>query len=139
MFELDHIGIAVNNIEISQNIFKILNFKFEKVENVQSQGVKVSFSKGESKLELLEGNTEFSPKMPILPNPIKSFIHKNGEGLHHICFRTKEIESAFEMIKKQGVKILSNNIETGAGGHRMFFIHPKYTKGLLIEIIERND
>jgi methylmalonyl-CoA epimerase len=83
---------------------------------------------GESRLELLEPTSETSA--------IAKFIAKRGEGLHHVSLRVPELATVVERLKSQGVRLVSDEIKTGAGGHRYVFVHPASTGGVLLELVE---
>jgi LAO/AO transport system kinase len=83
---------------------------------------------GESRLELMEATSETST--------IAKFIAKRGEGLHHVCLRVPDLTAVVERLKTDGVRLVSNEIKTGAGGHRYVFVHPSSTGGVLLELVE---
>jgi methylmalonyl-CoA epimerase len=83
---------------------------------------------GESRLELLEATSEDST--------IAKFIAKRGEGLHHVCLRVPDLPAAVARLKKDGVRLVSEEIKTGAGGHKYVFVHPSSTGGVLLELVE---
>jgi methylmalonyl-CoA epimerase len=83
---------------------------------------------GESRFELLEATSEDSA--------IAKFIAKRGEGLHHVSLRVRDLAAAVERLKKNGVRLVSNEIKVGAGGHRYVFVHPSSTGGVLLELVE---
>jgi methylmalonyl-CoA epimerase len=83
---------------------------------------------GETRLELLEPTSADSV--------IAKFIAKRGEGLHHISIRVPDIETAVQKLKSEGTRLVSDEIKTGAGGHRYIFLHPSSTSGVLIELVE---
>ncbi len=83
---------------------------------------------GESRLELLEATADDST--------IARFIAKHGEGLHHVCLRVPDLATAVAKLKREGVRLVSNEIKTGAGGHRYVFVHPQSTAGVLLELVE---
>jgi methylmalonyl-CoA epimerase len=83
---------------------------------------------GESRLELLEATSENST--------IAKFIAKRGEGLHHVCLKVPDLAAAVARLKKDGVRLVSEEIKTGAGGHRYVFVHPSSTGGVLLELVE---
>jgi methylmalonyl-CoA epimerase len=83
---------------------------------------------GESRIELLEATAEGST--------IAKFISKRGEGLHHVCLRVPDLPAAVARLKKDGVRLVSEEIKTGAGGHRYVFLHPSSTGGVLLELVE---
>ena len=98
----------------------------EVVEGEQVRLVMVAV--GESRLELLEAISESSA--------IAKFIAKRGEGLHHVCLRVPDLPAAVERLKKDGVRLVSDEIKTGAGGHRYVFVHPSSAGGVLLELVE---
>jgi methylmalonyl-CoA/ethylmalonyl-CoA epimerase len=135
--KLDHIGIAVKEIEtVERKLSKLLGITFDKIEIVENQKSKVVFSNASPSIELIEATQDNSPDYPILKHPIKSFIDKKGEGLHHICYSVKDIKSAYHIISDSGVKIIGKCLQVGSKGRKLFFIDPNETNGILIEIIE---
>lgn len=130
--KIDHIGIAVRNIEkTSKLLSNILGLKVVGEEIVEEQKVKVAFLPlGDSELELLEST---SPE-----GPIARFIEKKGEGIQHIAFRVNNIEEILEKLKKEGVRLIDEKPRYGAGGAKIAFLHPKDTNGILVELCERD-
>jgi len=130
--KIDHIGIAVNSIEKTSELFsKILRLKVAGEEFIEEQKVKVAFLPlGDSELELLEST---SPD-----GPIARFIEKKGEGIQHIAFRVDNLEKALEKLKEEGVRLIDEKPRYGAGGAKIAFLHPKSTNGILIELCERD-
>ncbi|MGB9840942.1 methylmalonyl-CoA epimerase [Thermovenabulum sp.] len=128
---MDHIGIAVKDLEEAKKIYTdLLGLEVHGEEIVEEQKVKVVFIPvGDSEVELLEST---DPE-----GPIAKFIEKNGEGIQHIAFRVDDIEKALEELKQKGVRLIDEKPRYGAGGARIAFIHPKATKGVLIELCER--
>lgn len=128
--KIDHIGIAVTNIEEQINFYKnILNLEFEKIEVITSENVKACFFKiGEVHIELLEPTSDESP--------IKKFIDKKGQGIHHISYKTDNIAKEIENLKDNNITLLNETPKTGAGGKKICFIHPKSTFSVLTEICE---
>ncbi len=129
--KLDHIGIAVNNLESAKEMYeKILMAKAYYEEVLDNQKVKVAFFKtGEdSKIELLEGTETDSP--------ISKFIAKKGEGVHHIAYLVDDIYSEIERMKIEGFEPLQIEPKIGAAGKLVFFFHPKTTGGVLIELCQ---
>lgn len=128
--KLDHVGIAVKSLDISNNIFeKLFNHGPFKTEEVETQKVKVSFFKtGESKIELLEPMAEESP--------IAKFIEKKGEGVHHLAFLVDDIYAEIKRMKEEGFQPLSEEPRVGANNKLVCFFHPKNTNGVLIEICQ---
>ncbi len=134
MFEkLEHLGIAVKNIAESDKLFKkLLGDTFYKQEEVESEGVKTAFyDGGNTKIELLEATTEGSP--------IKKFIDKKGEGLHHIAFEVDDIHKRMEELRNDGFRLLNEKPKPGADNKLICFIHPKDTNGILIELCMDKD
>ncbi|NAS30966.1 methylmalonyl-CoA epimerase [Flavobacteriaceae bacterium R38] len=130
MNKIEHLGIAVRDIEKSNELFeKLLGSPSYKIEEVESEGVKTSFFKiGESKIELLEATKEDSP--------IAKFIAKKGEGIHHIAFDVTDIEKEVARLKKEGFQILNEIPKKGADNKKVVFLHPKSTNGTLIELCQ---
>jgi methylmalonyl-CoA/ethylmalonyl-CoA epimerase len=128
--KIEHIGIAVKNLEISNQLFaKILNTEHYKTEEVASEGVKTSFFKtGENKIELLEATKPDSP--------IAKFIEKKGEGIHHIAFAVKDIKAEMQRLKQEGCLLLNEEPKLGADNKLVCFIHPKSSNGVLIELCQ---
>lgn len=131
VLKIDHIGIAVNNLEESLDFYsKVLGIESTGTEIVEEQKVKVAFLPcGDSELELLEST---SPD-----GPVAKFIEKNGEGLQHIALRVDDIEGALNYLKEKGVRLIDEKPRYGAGGAKIAFLHPKATKGILLELSER--
>ena len=127
--KIDHIGIAVSNLDEAMELYKKLGFEVKEVEEVAEQKVKVAMLPvGESKIELLEATSEDSA--------IAKFIEKRGEGIHHIAINVKDIEKALENAKNEGLKLIDEKPRVGAGGKKVAFVHPKSTKGVLLEFVE---
>ena len=130
--KIDHIGIAVKNLEKALNFYEgILGLKCEDTEVVQDQKVKVAFLPiGDTEVELLE-STEVN-------GPIAKYIEKRGEGIQHIAYRVDNIEKAIEEMKEKGIRMIDEKPRYGAGGARIAFAHPKDTHGVLVELCERD-
>jgi methylmalonyl-CoA/ethylmalonyl-CoA epimerase len=130
MNKIEHIGIAVKSLEISNELFaKILNTTPYKSEKVISEGVNTSFFKmGDSKIELLEATKADSP--------IAKFIEKKGEGIHHIAFDVSDILSEMERLKNEGFVLLNTEPKKGADNKLVCFLHPKSSNGVLIELCQ---
>jgi len=131
VLKVDHIGIAVKNLEESLKFYtEVLGLKNEGIEVVEEQQVKVAFLPcGDSELELLESTTP--------DGPIAKFIEKNREGIQHIALRVDNIEEALAYLKEKGVRLIDEKPRYGAGGARIAFLHPKATNGVLLELSER--
>ncbi|MEM6720329.1 MAG: methylmalonyl-CoA epimerase [Bacteroidota bacterium] len=130
MNKIEHIGIAVKDIEASNQLFaKLFNKEHYKMEEVESEGVKTSFFQlGESKIELLEATREDSP--------IAKFIAKKGEGVHHIAFDVTDIHAEVARLKAEGFVVLNETPKKGADNKLVVFLHPKSTNGTLIELCQ---
>lgn len=130
MLKIEHIGIAVKDINESNALFgKLFNKPFYKTEEVISEGVITSFFQiGESKIELLQATNPDSP--------IHKFIEKKGEGIHHIAFEVKNIEEEIERLKKEGFELIHSIPKLGADNKKIAFLHPKSTNGVLIELCQ---
>ena len=130
MDKIEHIGIAVKNIEVSNKIFSALFDKENyKVEEVLSEGVKTSFFQiGPNKIELLEATNPDSA--------ISKFIEKKGEGIHHIAFAVENITKEIERLKNLGFNILNDVPKKGADNKLVAFVHPKSANGVLIELCQ---
>jgi methylmalonyl-CoA epimerase len=129
MFQIDHLGIAVKSLSAAKAIYEKLGLSVSPVETVEQEQVRlVMVPVGESRLELLEATSENST--------IAKFIAKRGEGLHHVCLKVPDLPAAVERLKKDGVRLVSGEIKTGAGGHKYVFVHPSSAGGVLLELVE---
>ena len=130
MLKIEHIGIAVNDLEKSNELFaKLLGKPHYKVEKVESESVATSFFQiGESKIELLQGTNEESA--------IAKYLEKKGEGIHHLAFSVEDIEKEVERLKSEGFLAISDKPKRGADNKLVFFFHPKATNGVLIELCQ---
>ncbi|RMZ60364.1 methylmalonyl-CoA epimerase [Chryseobacterium nematophagum] len=128
--KLEHIGIAVKSLGISDELFtKLLGENSYKQERVDREGVITSFYKmGESKLELLEASNSESP--------ISKFIEKKGEGIHHLAFGVENILEEIKRLKKNGFEFISEEPKEGADNKLVVFLHPKSTNGVLVELCQ---
>jgi methylmalonyl-CoA epimerase len=128
-FQIDHLGIAVKSLAAAKGIYEKLGLSVSPEEVVEPEKVRlVMVPVGESRLELLEPTSEDST--------IAKFIAKRGEGLHHVCMRVPDLKAAVEKLKREGVRLVSDEIKTGAGGHRYVFVHPASAGGVLLELVE---
>lgn len=130
MKKIEHIGIAVANLEASLVIYeKLFGKTAYKQEEVVSEGVKTAFFKsGPNKIELLEATNPESP--------IAKFIAKKGEGIHHIAFEVDDITIEIERLKNEGFIVLNEIPKKGADNKLVAFLHPKSTNGVLIELCQ---
>jgi methylmalonyl-CoA/ethylmalonyl-CoA epimerase len=130
MNKIEHIGIAVKNLEDSNLLFeKLLDIAPYKTETVESEGVTTSFfMMGETKIELLAATTAESP--------ITKFISKRGEGIHHIAFAVNNIENEIARLKSEGFEFIADTPKKGADNKIICFLHPKSTNGVLIELCQ---
>ncbi|WP_223606813.1 methylmalonyl-CoA epimerase [Chryseobacterium sp. OSA05B] len=128
--KLEHIGIAVKSLGVSDELFaKLLGKESYKKESVEREGVITSFyGTGESKIELLEASNPESP--------ISKFIDKKGEGIHHLAFGVENILEEVERLKKEGFQFISEEPKEGADNKLVVFLHPKSTNGVLVELCQ---
>lgn len=128
--KIEHIGIAVKDLETANNIYlKLFNKTPYKTEKVESEAVSTSFFQlGDSKIELLEATNETSA--------IAKFIEKKGEGIHHIAFDVDDIYKEMERLKKEGFVLINETPKKGADNKLVCFIHPKSANGILIELCQ---
>ena len=126
---LDHLGIAVRSIADSQGLYLALGVSVSGIEEVVQERVRVMMLRvGESRIELLEATEADSA--------VRRFIAKRGEGLHHIALRVSDLAAAVDKLKAQGVRLVSEAVQVGAGGHRYVFVHPSSANGVLLELVE---
>ena len=132
MKKIDHVGIAVNDLKHSNQLFaKLLGVDFDEIhiEEIEEQKVVASFLQlGNTKVELIEPTTADSP--------IAKFLDKKGEGTHHVAFEVEDIKAEMKRLKKEGFKLLSEEPRIGAGGKLICFIHPKTANGVLVELVQ---
>lgn len=130
MKKIEHLGIAVHDLEASNLLFqKLLGVPHYKIEEVESEGVRTSFFKsGPNKIELLEAID--------LESPIAKFLEKRGEGIHHIAFAVDDLEAEMERLAQEGFTILNKIPKRGADNKLVVFLHPKDTNGVLIELCQ---
>jgi LAO/AO transport system kinase len=125
---LDHLGVAVKSIATARGFYESLGLVVSHEETVEHEKVKTAMLPlGESRIELLEATEEDST--------IGKFVAKRGEGLHHIAVHVDGIDAMFARLTAQGVRLASDAVRVGAGGHRYFFVHPASTGGVLLEIV----
>lgn len=126
---IDHLGIAVENIAAARTFYEALGLDVAHEETVEHEGVRVAMLPlGKSRVELLE---------PLGPETtVGRYLAKRGPGLHHVALHVDDIEATWNALTAKGVRIVSPSIQTGAGGHLYFFVHPKSTGGVLLEICQ---
>jgi methylmalonyl-CoA epimerase len=128
-FSIDHLGIAVKSLASAKRIYEKLGLAVSAEEIVEQEKVRlVMVPVGDTRLELLEPTSEDST--------IAKFISKRGEGLHHVCMKVPDLIAAVEKLKREGVRLVSEEIKIGAGGHRYVFVHPASAGGVLLELVE---
>ena len=129
--EIDHIGIAVESLQLGKGFYEALGLGPMTVEEVPSQKVKVGFFelKNQANIELLEATSADSP--------IAKFIQKRGGGIHHICLRVKDISATLEVLKKKGTRLINEAPVEGAHNCLVAFVHPSSTGGVLVELSQK--
>jgi methylmalonyl-CoA/ethylmalonyl-CoA epimerase len=130
MKKIEHIGIAVKNLEESNLLFaKLLGTPHYKIEVVEAEGVRTSFfDVGGVKIELLEATRPDSP--------IAAFIEKKGEGIHHLAFEAEPLQEKMTELKREGFWLLADQPKPGADNKEIVFIHPKSANGVLVELCQ---
>jgi methylmalonyl-CoA epimerase len=129
MFQIDHLGIAVKSLTAAKSIYEKLGLSISAEETVAAEKVRVvMIPVGESRLELLEATSDDSA--------IAKFIAKRGEGMHHVCLKVPDLAAAVAKLKQDGVRLVSEEIKIGAGGHRYVFVHPQSSGGVLLELVD---
>ena len=130
MLKIEHLGIAVSDLKKSIPLFEqLLNTPCYKTQVVENQGVSTAFFQtGDAKVELLEATRDDSP--------IKKYIDKKGEGIHHIAFEVENIQAEMKRLSALGFELLSEQPQIGADNKLICFLHPKTTNGLLIELCQ---
>jgi len=128
---IEHIGIAVADLEKAIEFYEnVLGLKCYRIEEVEDQKVKTAFFQvGQTKIELLESTAP--------DGPIAKYIEKKGEGMHHLAFSVKNIEKQLEEVSSKGVQLIDSKPRKGAEGLDIAFLHPKSTKGVLVEFCEK--
>ncbi|MBM3453050.1 MAG: methylmalonyl-CoA epimerase [Bacteroidetes bacterium] len=128
--KIEHLGIAVENIEESLKIYEnLLGAECYKIEIVESEFVKTAFIQiGESKIELLEPTDGESQ--------ISKFLKKKGQGFHHVAFDVENIDDEIKRLIAKGFVLINQTSKDGADNKRIAFLHPKSTNGLLVELCQ---
>jgi methylmalonyl-CoA/ethylmalonyl-CoA epimerase len=129
-FPIDHIGIAVQDLELASLPYQTLGFAVVgDDEFIQSQQVTVrTFQAGDSLLELLCPTS--------LDSPIARFLAKQGQGMHHVAFRVKNLEAEIARLEQTGAQFISNVPRAGRAGTRVVFLKPSWGQGVLMELVE---
>jgi methylmalonyl-CoA epimerase len=128
-FSIDHLGIAVKSLAAAKTFYEKLGLNVSPEETIEHERVRlVMVPVGESRLELLEATSEDST--------VARFISKRGEGLHHVCLKVPDLRAAVDRLKRDGVRLVSDDIKVGAGGHQYVFVHPASTGGVLLELVQ---
>jgi methylmalonyl-CoA/ethylmalonyl-CoA epimerase len=128
---IDHIGVAVKDLDEAIHVYRdILGFKLEGVHTMNKRMLKIAFfSLGESRIELLQ---------PLsVDSTVAKFLETRGEGIQHLAVKVKNVEATLEEFKRKGVVLIDEKPKTGALGNKMAFVHPKSTRGVLLELVEK--
>ena len=130
--KISHIGIAVTSLEEQIPFYKdVLGLEFTGTETVEDQMVKVAFFNiGDTRIELLEPTSENST--------IAKYIAKRGQGIHHLAYKVDDCQTALDKMEAEGIRLIDSSPRIGAGGHKIGFVHPKSTFGILIELTEEH-
>ena len=129
MTKIDHLGIAVNSIQAARSFYEALGLEVAQEETVEHEQVRVAMIPvAESRIELLEPTAEDSP--------VGKFLKKRGEGLHHVALQVEDIAGTLRALKAKRVRLISDEVRVGAGGHLYFFVHPSSAGGVLLEICQ---
>ena len=125
---VDHVAVAISNLEEAITLYeRITGARSSPVEELPAQGVRVAFV---GELELLE---------PLSPDStVARFLEKQGQGLHHIAYRTSDIRAELDRLASQGFELIDREPRPGAGGHLVAFLHPRGTGRVLIELVQHN-
>lgn len=132
ILKIEHIGIAVNDLQKASMLLKLLGLSASKTKNIDSENVKVvkySTSNNNHKIELLEATS--------MSSPISTFIKKRGEGVHHIALEVDNIENAIKYLKEKNIRLVYEDIRLGADNKLINFIHPDSCPGILIELCQQ--
>lgn len=131
--KINHLGVAVRELEPAIRFYnELLGLELKEVKELPERGLKIAFLQaGESLLELLAPLDETSQ--------ISKFLDKRGEGIHHLCLETDDIEAELARLEGEGVALISKKAEVGAEGLPVAFLHPKSTHGVLLELIQTKD
>lgn len=126
---IEHVAIAVKNLDAARETFAKLGIVCDYEETLPKAGIRLAMLPiGESALELLEPQTEDSRTA--------TWIRERGEGLYHICLEVDDIDAALVELREKGIKLRDEVPRTGHGGHRIAFLEPESTAGILVELVE---
>ena len=128
---VDHVGVAVKDLDEAIHVYRdILGFNLEGVHTMNERMLKIAFfSLGESRIELLQ---------PLSPDStVAKFLETRGEGIQHLAVKVKNVEATLEEFKSKGVVLIDEKPRTGVLGNKMAFVHPKSTRGVLLELVEK--
>ncbi len=129
MAKIDHLGIAVKSIAEARGLYEALGLTVLQEETIAHEQVRTAMiPAGDSRIELLE------PTSP--DSAVGRFLEKRGEGLHHVAMHVDDISATLEELKAKGVRLVSDEIQIGSGGHYYFFVHPESAGGVLLEICQ---
>ncbi|MGC2163163.1 MAG: methylmalonyl-CoA epimerase [Silvibacterium sp.] len=129
MTKIDHLGIAVESIAAARGFYEALGLRVEREETVEHEQVRTAMIPvGESRIELLEPTQEDSA--------VGRFLKKRGAGLHHVALHVDDIAATLAALKARGARLISEEVQVGAGGHLYFFVHPASAGGVLLEICQ---
>jgi methylmalonyl-CoA/ethylmalonyl-CoA epimerase len=127
--KIDHLGIAVESLDAARRLYESLGLKVAPPETIEHEQVSVAMIPVEGgRIELLEPTSEHSP--------VRRFLQKRGPGLHHIALQVNDIAATLATLKEQGARLVSDQVQHGAGGHLYFFVHPSSAGGVLLEICQ---
>jgi len=128
---IDHIGIAVKDLEEAIHVYRdILGFKLEGIHTLNERMLKIAFfSLGGSRIELLQPLSADST--------VARFLETRGEGIQHLAVKVKNVEAVLEEFKRKGVTLIDEKPRAGAEGAKIAFVHPKSTRGVLLELVEK--
>jgi len=129
MIRLDHIGIAVRDLDKARENYRLLGLEEVGRERIVPQKAEACLLQlGEMKVELLQ---------PLGAGPLTDFLERRGEGLHHLAIEVADIEGELERLRAAGIRLVDEIPRRGLGGSKIAFIHPKSMNGVLIELVER--
>jgi methylmalonyl-CoA epimerase len=132
MTRIDHLGIAVNSIQAARGIYEALGLSIAREETVEHEQVRTAMIPvDDSRIELLEPMSDDST--------VGRFLKRRGEGLHHVALHVDDIDATLRALQVRGVRLISEEIQVGAGGHLYFFVHPSSAGGVLLEICQDQD